>query len=81
LGVAQLRLAQLRYRQGRYDETRRILARHATVAQPSAESLWLGLRVERRLGARAAEQSYAAQLRRRFPNAPETQALNRGNYE
>lgn len=81
LPVAMLQFAQLRYRQGRFNDARRILAEHASVAQPSAESLWLALRVERRLGARAAEQSYAIQLRRRFPNSPEFQALQRGNYE
>jgi type IV pilus assembly protein PilF len=81
LPVALLQFAQLRYRQGRYADARRSIAQHASVAQPSAESLWLALRVERRLGARAAEQSYAIQLRRRFPNSPEFQALQRGNYE
>jgi len=81
LPVALLQFAQLRYRQGRYAEARRVLAQHAAVAQPSAESLWLALRVERRLGARAAEQSYAIQLRRRFPASPEFQSLQRGNYE
>jgi type IV pilus assembly protein PilF len=81
LPVALLQFAQLRYRQGRYNEARRVLAQHASVAQPNAESLWLALRVERRLGARAAEQSYAIQLRRRFPDSPEFQALQRGNYE
>ena len=54
LPIALLQSAQLRYRQGRYDEARRLLVRHASVTQPSAESLWLALRVERRLGARAA---------------------------
>jgi type IV pilus assembly protein PilF len=81
LAVAQLQLAHLRYRQGRFDEARRVLAQHAAAVQPSAESLWLALRVERRLGDRAAQQSYAIQLRRRFPNSPEYQALQRGNYE
>jgi len=81
LPVALLQFAQLRYRQARYGEARSVIAQHAAVAQSSAESLWLALRVERRLGARAAEQSYAIQLRRRFPNSPEFQALQRGNYE
>lgn len=81
LPVALLQFAQLRYRQARYGEARSVIAQHAAVAQPSAESLWLALRVERRLGARAAQQSYAIQLRRRFPNSPEFQALQRGNYE
>jgi type IV pilus assembly protein PilF len=79
--VALLRTAELRYRQGRMIEARNALSRHASVAQPSAESLWLALRVERRLGARAAELSYANQLRRRFPDSPEYQALRRGQYD
>ncbi len=81
LPVAMLQLAQLRYQQGRHVEARGVLKQHASVAQPSAASLWLALRVERRLGARSAELSYANQLRRRFPGSPEAQALQRGDYE
>jgi type IV pilus assembly protein PilF len=47
----------------------------------TAESLWLALRIERRLGQRAAELSYGNQLRRRFPQSSEAQALQRGAYE
>lgn len=79
--VALLQMALLRYRQGRHVEARGLLKQHASVAQPSAASLWLALRVERRLGARAAELSYANQLRRRFPGSAEVQALQRGDYE
>jgi type IV pilus assembly protein PilF len=79
--TALLQFAQLRYRQGRYDEARKVVARFARVAQTTAESLWLALRIERRLGVRAAELSYANQLRRRFPDSLEYQALRRGAYE
>lgn len=79
--TALLQFAQLRYRQGHYDEARKVVARFARVAQPTSESLWLALRIERRLGARAAELSYANQLRRRFPDSSEYQALRRGAYE
>lgn len=81
MAIALLRMAELRYRRGQLGEARRVLQRHAAVAQPSAESLWLGLRIERRLGVRAAELSYANQLRRRFPDSPETLKLQRGEYE
>jgi len=81
LPVALLKLAQLRYRQGRLVDARTALSRYAALAQPSAESLWLGLRIERRLGARTAELSYANQLRRRFPGSPEHLALQRGQYD
>jgi type IV pilus assembly protein PilF len=76
-----LQLAQIRYRQGRMDEARRLVARHNKVVAPTAESLWLALRVERRLGQRVAEQSYANQLRRRFPASPEYQALLKGKFD
>ena len=79
--AALLQLAQLRYRQANYPEARRLLARHAKLVEPTAESLWLALRVERRLGQRTTELSYANQLRRRFPASREAQALQRGQYE
>ena len=76
-----LNLGQIRYRQGRMAQARELVSRHNKVAGPSAESLWLALRVERRLGQRVAEQSYATQLRRRFPGSPEYQALQRGKFD
>jgi len=79
--AALLQLAQVRYRQANYPESRRLLARHAKLVEPNAESLWLALRVERRLGQRTTELSYANQLRRRFPASREAQALQRGQYE
>ena len=45
------------------------------------ESLWLALRIERRFGQRNNELSYANQLRRRFPQSTEAQALQRGAYD
>lgn len=76
-----LKLGEIRYRQGQIDEARKLLGRHNKLVSPSAESLWLALRIERRLGERVAEQSYANQLRRRFPGSPEYQALQRGQYD
>ena len=57
------------------------MGRYNKIATPSPESLWLALRIERRAGERVAEQSYANQLRRRFPGSKEYQALQRGEYE
>ena len=47
----------------------------------TAEVLWLALRIERRLGDRAAEASLANQLRRRFPASPEFAAFQRGAFD
>jgi type IV pilus assembly protein PilF len=76
-----LSLGQIRYKQGKIEEARKLVSRLGKVADPSPESLWLALRIERRSGQRVAEQSYANQLRRRFPGSPEYQALQRGNFD
>jgi type IV pilus assembly protein PilF len=76
-----LNLGQIRYKQGKVDEARKLVARYNKLADPSPESLWLALRIERRAGQRVAEQSYANQLRRRFPGSPEYQALQRGSFD
>ena len=78
---AMLPLARLLLERGQIEEARRIVTRLNNVAPPTAESLWLALRIERRRGDSQAEASYAAQLRRRFPDSPEMQALARGQYE
>ncbi len=76
-----LKLAGLHFRQGRLDETQRLLTRHAELAPPTAESLWLGVRLERKLGDRAQEAAYGLQLRKRFPDSKEARQLQAGQYE
>ncbi len=53
------------------------------MAQPSPppEALFLGMCIERKLGDRAAETSYASQLRNRFPESAETKAIAGGSCE
>jgi len=76
-----LPLADIRYRQGNLDEARRLTARFNKLVEPTAESLWLALRIERRLGERSAEASFANQLRRRYASSREYQLLQRGEYD
>jgi type IV pilus assembly protein PilF len=76
-----LKLAGLHFRQDRFADARRLLARHAELAPPTAESLWLGVRLERKLGDRAQEASYGLQLRKRFPDSAEARLLQAGQYE
>jgi len=76
-----LQLGQIRYQQGRLDEARTLVLRHNKVVTPSSESLWLALRIERKAGQRVAEQSYATQLRRRYPTSDEYRKLQRGEFE
>ena len=79
--TALLKLGGIRYGQGRMEDARNLVTRYNKLMTPSAESLWLGLRVERRLGKRVEAQSYADQLRRRYPGSAEYQAMERGNYD
>lgn len=79
--TALLNLGQIRYSQGNVGEARKLVARYNKLVTPSAESLWLGVRIERKLGERLQEQALANQLRRRFPGSPEFLALQRGQYD
>jgi type IV pilus assembly protein PilF len=76
-----LQLGQIRYRQGSLEEARKMVGRFNRLVTPTAESLWLAVRIERKLGERVAEASFANQLRRRYPDSREYQALQRGEYE
>jgi type IV pilus assembly protein PilF len=74
-------LGQIRYRQGNIGEARKLVSRYNKLVTPTSESLWLALRIERRMGERLQEQAYANQLRRRYPESKEYQALQRGQYD
>ena len=76
-----LSLGEIRYRQGNLEEARRLVSRFNKVTEPTSESIWLALRIERKLGERVAEASYANQLRRRFSSSREYQLLQRGEYD
>lgn len=49
--------------------------------QVNAQSLWLQLRIERKLGNAGVVEDLALQLRRKHPQSPETQALDAGRYD
>jgi type IV pilus assembly protein PilF len=74
-------LGLIRYRQGNIGEARKLVARYNKLVTPTPESLWLALRIERRLGEQMQEQAFANQLRRRYPESPEYQALQRGQFD
>ena len=78
---ALYQLADIAYRGGRYEQTRSHLIRLHQQSEPSAASVWLGLRTERRLGNHDAEASYAAQLGSRFGSAEEYKMMMQGKYE
>lgn len=78
---ALFHLADIYFRRGNYAEAKNYITRFSRIAVPTAESLWLGVRIERKLGDRNAEASYGLQLRKNFPDSPEAQALLGGKYE
>lgn len=70
-----LELADLNFSRGRIAEADALLTRHMQVMQASgADALLLGVRIARAKGDKTAETSYVQQLRRRFPDAPQTRA-------
>jgi len=79
--TALLGMAEVNYRNGRWLAARAQLRQLGEAAELGAQALWLGVRVERRMGDREAEASYGAQLRRRFPESLQTQWLITGQYD
>lgn len=74
-------LGDVYYRKGRYYEARRVVGDLNRAMEPNPQSIWLALRVERRIGDREGEARYASQLRRKFQGSPEYQKLMQGQYE
>jgi type IV pilus assembly protein PilF len=78
---ALFHLADINFKRGNYGESRKYINQFSQIAAPTPESLWLGIRIERRLGNRSGEASYGLQLRKTFPDSPEAQAFRSGKYE
>lgn len=76
-----LGLAQLAFRRKDYVIARQFLQQQARLASPSAESLWLNVRVERKLGQADSEAGFARELRARFSDSEEALLLAAGKYE
>jgi len=80
--AARFQMAKLLYKRGTLEEARLYLADVLKMMEPpTAEAIWLGLRIERKLGNRVAEGGFASQLRGRYPASPEYQEFLKGNFE
>lgn len=75
---AAYQLADIQFRRGDIVPAKNTLQNTITAA-PSAEVLWLGIKIARALGDRDSEASYALQLRRKYPNSEQTQLLLSGH--
>ena len=71
MAAALLPMAQVSYRKGEFLKARAFLQRYEAVAEPTAESLALGVRIESRLGDEASADRYRRALRDRFPGTLE----------
>ena len=65
-------MADLSFKEQKYLHARAFIQRYMDAAKPTPQILWLGIRVERKLGDKAAAGRYANQLTEKFPNADET---------
>ncbi len=74
-------LAEIAYRRDDVAAAKSYVLRLPPEVTPNAKLLWLELRIERKLGNQSGEASYGFQLRKNFPDSPETQALLAGRYE
>jgi type IV pilus assembly protein PilF len=79
--VAMYNLAELYLKRGEFERARFYAKRLLTNFDPNAETLWLGVRLERRAGNSDGEASYSSQLRRRFPQSREASLLLSGQYD
>lgn len=78
---ALLNLASIQYKRGQLESARGFVGRVNKLLEPTAESLWLALRIERKLGDKSAENTLATQLRRRFSGSQEYQDMLQGRFE
>jgi type IV pilus assembly protein PilF len=79
MAQAMFALADLNYAKGDYFAAKKYFADFSQKSNKlTAEQLWLGVRINRKVGDRNSEASYATQLRNRFPDARETQMLTNG---
>jgi type IV pilus assembly protein PilF len=74
-------LARIYYDQGDYERARFYIGRVMKSDVMTAEVLWLAIKIERKLGDRAAETSLATQLRRRHGGSAEFAAYQRGAFD
>ena len=71
---ALAQMAWLTYQHKDYLRSRAFLQRYENVAQPTAETLWIGAMNERQLGDLDASRNYESRLKREFPESD--QAVN-----
>ena len=73
-------LASLMFDRGELQRSQFLIRRINNSQLANAETLWLGIKVENKLGDRLAMNQLAGQLKRRFPQSREAGRLDRGAF-
>ena len=73
-------LAALEFRRGELTKAQFVIRRLNNSEQANAESLWLGIKIERRMNNAQVVEQLAQQLERRFPRSKEWAAYQRGAF-
>jgi type IV pilus assembly protein PilF len=79
--VAKFQLAQLYLQTHRVDRAAFYYELLSKGADPNAQTLWLGAKIAHAKADFPEERRLSQELRERFPNAPETNLLNRGGLQ
>ncbi len=79
--VTNINLAKIYYDARDYTRARFYVDRVTKMDVLSADVLWLAIKIERKLGDKAAEASLVTQLFRRYPNSSEYAAFQRGAFD
>ncbi len=79
--ITTFNLTTLLYKRGDYVRSQFFIRRLNNSQLANAESLWLGVKVERKLNNKDALQQLAGQLEKRFPGSSETISYQRGAFD
>lgn len=75
ISSALVGMAQISFDSARFLPARAYLQRYQELSELQAKTLWLGVRIEKELGDKTAQNRYATRLRRQFPDSHETREL------
>lgn len=79
--VTGYNLARLLFQRGEFERAQFYIRRLNNSELANAETLWLGIKVERRMNDSAAMSQLSEQLRKRFPQSRERASLDRGAFD
>lgn len=72
---ALVNMSEVSFNRGEYLAARAYMQRYEEVSNHDSRSLWLGIRIEEKLGDKDAVSSLAMLLKANYPDSPETQLL------